>query len=327
MNYIVLDLEWNQTPNGKGTEKKGIPFEIIEIGAIKLNERLEVIGRFSELIRPQIYRKMHKITRQILQIDVEDLKGCRTFPKVAAGFLKWCGQNYRFCTWSSMDLTELQRNFKYYRINPGWQMPLYYYDLQRVYNLQYEEEHNMRSLESAVDKLGISKEMTFHRASEDAEYTVEIMKRLDIKLMKENVSVDYFMNPKNRREEILTVYRDHSEFVSMEFDTREAAMNDRKLRSTPCFVCRKKTHKKMHWFATNSGTYFCLAECPVHGLLLGRLRFKQTDEGKIFAIRTICSATEQDMKDLQAKKAFITKKRREHRKKEYDAVNENHKTR
>ena len=38
MNYIVFDLEWNQCPYGKGKENKRLPFEIIEIGAVKLNE-------------------------------------------------------------------------------------------------------------------------------------------------------------------------------------------------------------------------------------------------------------------------------------------------
>ena len=38
MNYIVFDLEWNQSPGGKRWSNSRLPFEIIEIGAIKLNE-------------------------------------------------------------------------------------------------------------------------------------------------------------------------------------------------------------------------------------------------------------------------------------------------
>ena len=34
MNFIVLDLEWNQCPYGKTFEDKQLPFEIIEIGAV-----------------------------------------------------------------------------------------------------------------------------------------------------------------------------------------------------------------------------------------------------------------------------------------------------
>ena len=35
MNYIVFDLEWNQSPNGKEDSVEHLPFEIIEIGAVK----------------------------------------------------------------------------------------------------------------------------------------------------------------------------------------------------------------------------------------------------------------------------------------------------
>ena len=35
MNYIIFDLEWNQCPQGKTRENPKLPFEIIEIGAIR----------------------------------------------------------------------------------------------------------------------------------------------------------------------------------------------------------------------------------------------------------------------------------------------------
>ena len=38
MNFIVLDLEWNQCPTGKSDTIGQLPFEIIEIGAIKLTK-------------------------------------------------------------------------------------------------------------------------------------------------------------------------------------------------------------------------------------------------------------------------------------------------
>ena len=42
MNYIVFDLEWNQCPYGKEKENKKLPFEIIEIGAVKLDENRNI---------------------------------------------------------------------------------------------------------------------------------------------------------------------------------------------------------------------------------------------------------------------------------------------
>ena len=41
MNYVVVDFEWNQACYGKGSENRKIPFEIIEIGAVKLDENLK----------------------------------------------------------------------------------------------------------------------------------------------------------------------------------------------------------------------------------------------------------------------------------------------
>ena len=38
MNYIVFDLEWNQNPAGKKSRNDRLPFEIIEIGAVKVKE-------------------------------------------------------------------------------------------------------------------------------------------------------------------------------------------------------------------------------------------------------------------------------------------------
>ena len=35
MNYIVFDLEWNQSSSGEEPETALMPFEIIEIGAVK----------------------------------------------------------------------------------------------------------------------------------------------------------------------------------------------------------------------------------------------------------------------------------------------------
>ena len=37
MNYIILDLEWNQADDLKTKLESELTFEIIEVGAIKLN--------------------------------------------------------------------------------------------------------------------------------------------------------------------------------------------------------------------------------------------------------------------------------------------------
>ena len=64
MHYIVFDLEWNQAA-GKIGHEGGLPFEIVEIGAVKLNRRMQIIDRFEEVIKPRIYPHMHFMTTKI----------------------------------------------------------------------------------------------------------------------------------------------------------------------------------------------------------------------------------------------------------------------
>ena len=74
MNYIVLDLEWNQSSTGKEPEIQTMPFEIIEIGALKLNNEKSIVGEFDQLIRPMVYRELYRFTSQLVQMRMEELE-------------------------------------------------------------------------------------------------------------------------------------------------------------------------------------------------------------------------------------------------------------
>ena len=54
-NYIIFDLEWNQSPRGREDSVADFPFEIIEIGAVKLDENFQMVDEFHRRIRPQVY--------------------------------------------------------------------------------------------------------------------------------------------------------------------------------------------------------------------------------------------------------------------------------
>ena len=117
MNYIVMDLEWNQGYRGRDEENAGMPFEIIEIGAVKLDSEFREIGTFNRLVKPQVYREMHQITSQLVHINMRQLHREKTFVEVMEDFLEWCGrERYIFVTWGTLDLTELQRNMRFYEI-------------------------------------------------------------------------------------------------------------------------------------------------------------------------------------------------------------------
>ena len=87
MNYIVLDLEWNQCPTGKSGEIRRLPFEIIEIGAVKLDENLQYVDSFREIVQPVVYRTLHFKTQEIVALRQIDLQKARNFLKSSQTFL------------------------------------------------------------------------------------------------------------------------------------------------------------------------------------------------------------------------------------------------
>lgn len=244
MNYIILDLEWNQSPKGKDGELSQIPFEIIEIGAIKLDESGNIIDSFNKLIKPVVYKELHHIIKDITGFTMKELNKGESFPTVAQAFINWCGDEYKFCTWGSLDITELFRNMRYHHI-PLPKPPIFYFDLQRIFNIQFENgDRNTRSLEYAVDYLHIKTDEHFHRAYYDALYTAYVFQKLDIDLINKNYSIDYYQVPTTRSEEISVVYDTHSQFVSRSFDSKNDAMSDKNVTSTICYKCGKKQRKK-----------------------------------------------------------------------------------
>ena len=135
-NYIVFDLEWNQSANGKERSVPHFPFEIIEIGAVKLNENFQMTGEFHRLVRPQVYTQMHHAISEVTHMNMKELRNSgELFPYAATEFLAWCGEDAVFCTWGNMDLLELQRNMDYYHMENPFSKPLLYYDVQKLYGL------------------------------------------------------------------------------------------------------------------------------------------------------------------------------------------------
>lgn len=313
MNYIVFDLEWNQCPYGKGKENKRLPFEIIEIGAVKLNEDRRVTDSFQELVKPAVYHKLHFRTKEILGIDTKMLEEGIPFSKAVRKFLKWCGPDPRFCTWGSTDLVELQRNMKYYGMLNLLRGPVFYYDIQKLFGLVYEGEKTARSLEYAIKFLDMEQEGDFHRALNDARYTAEIFSSMPVETALKNYSIDCYQNPRNKKEEIYTVFDNYSKFISREFPSKEDAMRDREVTATKCFLCGRTARKKVRWFSVNPKAHLCLAWCPEHGYFRGKARLKKTDEGKHYVVKTLKKIDKEEADSVREKKDALRKKRRQKR--------------
>ena len=179
MNYIVVDFEWNQSSYGRRTNPR-IPFEIIEIGAVMLDDNLQEIDRYSATVRPKVYKKLHFMTRDLTGITQEELDQSDPFPYVLVDFMMWCGDDSVFCTWGGNDLIELQRNMKFYHLEDLLEGPFDYYNVQKIFRELYMPDQQAAALESAVDFFQIEKDLPFHRAIHDADYTARVLRQMGI---------------------------------------------------------------------------------------------------------------------------------------------------
>ena len=77
MNYIVFDMDWNQPFSKESAIQSPIYLsgEIIQIGAIKLNEKAEAIDCIDLLIAPTFYKKLHHRIKKMTGITKEELQG------------------------------------------------------------------------------------------------------------------------------------------------------------------------------------------------------------------------------------------------------------
>lgn len=301
MNYIVLDLEWNQSDTGTEPEAKEIPFEIIDIGAVKLSGRRETAGEFNQMVKPAVYPHMHKITGKLLHLQMRDLQKGRPFSQVMEEFRSWCGRDYIFCTWGPLDLYELQRNIRFYGMEPLGSAPIRFLDVQKLFSIVYEDKKSRRSLEYAIDQLHIDKDVPFHRAYSDAYYTAKIFALLPEEALV-NYSIDTFILPGSRAEEVHVLFHDYAKYISREFEDKQKAMEDREVISTRCYLCRRNIRKKIRWFTPNGKNYYSVAVCPVHGYMKSKIRLRKSENDRVYVVKTSKFISEEDCLKLQGRR-------------------------
>ncbi|HAG69954.1 MAG TPA: DNA polymerase III [Lachnospiraceae bacterium] len=302
MHYIVFDLEWNQS-NDRHNRDLGLPFEILEIGAVKLNRRLKVVDTFEVVIKPQIYHYIHYITTKIVHLTGEELENGKPFPIAMNEFLEWCGKDYIFCIWGTSDITELQRNMMYYGMDMLADGPLKYYDIQKFFSIAYEDGKKRRALEAAVDFLDIEKDIPFHRAYDDASYTARVFERVNAfkPRIKRYVSYDVFIAPRDKKEEIDVNFKTYSKYISREFPDKTAAIEDKKVASMKCYLCGRTATRKIGWFSVNGKHYYCIASCKKHGYLKGKIRMKKTDDGSVYVVKTTKLVSQEEAREIAVK--------------------------
>lgn len=181
MQYIVLDLEWNQPWPGSYSAKKVLPSpirgEIVQIGAVRMPCEGTVADEFQTLIRPAYYKKMNRKVASLTGIKDAILKEQgKPFPEAMQAFHDWCGEDSAFLTWGFDDIVILKENLTLYGMDTAWVDK--WYNAQLIFNAQTDGSSAQKALGSAMQIMGIEPTRPAHDALGDAYHTALICSRL-----------------------------------------------------------------------------------------------------------------------------------------------------
>lgn len=279
MAYIVFDMEWNQpmcaAQPQKGRNGVKLSGEIMQIGAIRLEENGEISGSFSLCVKPRFYRRLNKRVRELTGITKEQLAAADEFPAVFAQFDAFCGEHPTLLTWGFDDVPILRQNLVAWDL--GTEICEVSYNLQTIFNTQTDGGKDQRSLAYALEHFGIVPELEAHDALHDAYHTALVAQKLDLiggiaaygggssgALWEHPITTDSFYPYQNKRE----------------------AFADKKMTVIRCPHCGAEL-ATAKWVTKGGNFYVATASCAEHGDFIGRIKFSRVSKETLSAVRSI----------------------------------------
>lgn len=269
MTYIVLDLEWNSAyykPQGRFIN------EIIQIGAVKLNQNFEIVDSFQVYIKSQIVKKLNNRVINLTGITNEQMSRGVSFRDAVAMYNSWAGVDTITMTWSDSDLYAIVENTRLFLDN-SLKFSLYgYLDLQSYIQgelkLMGHTLNNQISLGNAAELLGISTdEYDLHNAQDDSYVSALMLKRTYnehrfLKLVRNAADKDFYERLFFRSYYISNI---HDERVNKNHLKFSCPVCDERLKSTT-----KRWKYKNNWLRND---LYC-SKCQQK--YRGMVSFKQT---------------------------------------------------
>lgn len=178
MKYVIMDMEMNPIAGEYKVERQMSRMEIIEIGAVILDESFLVLGEFKTLVKPQYNSEIYKRYETLTGISTQMVSGAPTFETAYELFVSWCesyGDAYEVYAWSENDYNQIvaEMTLKNYTNEEKKKSLERWFDFQKEYTEKLGLERAL-SLEKALDYAGIAFEGKRHDALCDAKNTAEL---------------------------------------------------------------------------------------------------------------------------------------------------------
>ena len=182
MYYIIFDFEWN---NAYSHAVHNFMNEIIEIGAVKLDEKLNIVDTFKQMVNPVFTKKLSGRCKKLTGITNEELKeNGIPFNRAFSEFARWgAGDDNVYMSWSNSDLYVLSNNFLQHNGSCKVDFMHNYCDVQKycMYFVKRseEEKNNQIALAKCAEIFGVDVDTEkLHRALADCYVTAECFKKV-----------------------------------------------------------------------------------------------------------------------------------------------------
>ncbi len=185
MDRIVFDLEWNQALEGR-TKIKGLPGEIIQIGAAKIDEGCSVKETLDILVKPVHYKKLNRHVKELTLLSEKDLEKGISFKEAAEAFRTFCGESAVLVSWGPDDIRVLKNNLVYFELDFSWLPDTY--DGQLMFDDMEMQQGRQWPLNYALFHFNERPDGA-HNALADVMSTVAVLRHLDLE---EGLSDEYF---------------------------------------------------------------------------------------------------------------------------------------
>ena len=291
MDYIVLDMEWNQPWPGSPSSKKVLPVairgEIIQIGAVRVTEDQVVADEFQVMVRPKYYRRLNRRVSKLTGIKDSRLREEGVpFPQAMEQFRSWCGEGIVFLTWGFDDIVILRENLRLFGLEESWTEK--WFNAQMMFNAQTDGSTAQKSLKSAMEIFGIEATRPAHDALGDAYHTALICALLDLKRGEEEYGQALKSHENGFHGAEIPGCIDRKVFH--DYTDKRAALGAMAGAENKCPLCG---HQMLgsRWFAQPGHRYMDLATCPNDGKFLIRVRLSDQPDGTVRVSRLTYEAT------------------------------------
>ena len=175
MIHIVIDLEMNPVRQSLKELRRQLPDEVIEIGAVKLDDNFKQVDEFQRYVRPE-YSKITRHIKKLTGITDEMLEDKNTFAVEFKNFMDWIGTDeVTLYSWSNSDINQLKSEctFKLEDFDIQW-LERHWIDLQKEFDDRIGLNGNL-ALNHAVGAMNKNFKGTQHSALADAINTAAIL--------------------------------------------------------------------------------------------------------------------------------------------------------